>query len=174
MYGGTWQPDLQIRYERELFHSETFGSFGLGLDFGASYAEGYGRYQFGFGSTNSLQSRTKFSFVQIPLLIGGVYRFNLFRVIRPYVGASVGTMGYTEIRTDGVDSKRGYTFIYDGRVGASILLDGLDQKTARDGYLSSGIQHTFLFAEYLLMKSFNKSGIIFERNGIYLGFLFEY
>jgi hypothetical protein len=173
-YGGPFQPDLWIRYERQLFHSENFGSFGIGGELGVSYAEGYGQYQFAFGSLNSRQSRTKFSFLQIPVLVNAIYRFNLLRILRPYGGVGVGALGYSEIRTDGIPSKRGYSMIYDGRVGVSLLLDFLDSKTSRDGYLSTGIQHTYLFAEYMYLNSFNKTGVTFGRSGVYAGFLFEF
>jgi hypothetical protein len=174
MYGGDWQPDLQIRFEHQLFHSENFGSFGLDAGLGVGYAEGYGQYQFGFGSTNSKQSRTKFSFLQLPTTVGGVYRFNLLRILRPYAGASVGSMNYAEIRSDAGQDKRGYSLIYEARGGVSLLMDFLDKKTATEGYLSNGVQHSYLYAEYLLMKTLGSTSVDFERSGVYLGFLLEY
>ena len=53
-------------------------------------------------------------------------------------------------------------------------LDFLDPDSALQGFMSNGIQHTFLFAEYYNLHSFETSGVTFERNGIYAGFLFEY
>jgi hypothetical protein len=180
MYGNGisngWQPDLIIRYENQLFHSENFGSFGITGSIGFSYAEGYGIYQFPFGSTNSLQSQNKFSFLQIPLTVGGVYRFNLFRLFRPYAGVDIGSMQFIEIGTGSYSTgtKVAHTLIYEGRLGISLLLDSADSVTTRDGFLADGIQHTYLYAEYLAMSSFNTSGLIAKRNGGYLGFLFEY
>ena len=174
MYGLGWQPDFLIRYERQLFHSENYGSFGVGVDMGVSYAEGFGQYNFGFGSLNSKQSRTKFSFLQIPLSVSSVYRFNLLRFVRPYAGASIGSINYTEIRSDAGQDKRGFAIITQGKVGVSLLLDILDRKTSMDGFLANGIQHTYLFAEYLVMRTVLGLGVTFERSGVYLGFLFEY
>ena len=82
-------------------------------------------------------------------------------------------MFYTEVRKDNAGDKRGYSFVYTGSAGISLALDFLDSKTALDGYLSRGIQHTYLTAEYMYLTSFNKTGVYFERSGIYSGFLFE-
>lgn len=171
IYGGGWQPELMFHYERQLFHSENLGSIGLTGDFGLSYAEGFGRLRFAFDGTQV--SRTKMSFIQVPILVGANYRFNLFRLLRPYAGAGVGTMLYTEIRSDQQPDRRGYSFVYDLHGGASLLLDFLDHETTQDSYLSEGIQHTYLFAEYFLLNTLS-GNVQFARSGIYSGFLFEF
>jgi hypothetical protein len=172
--GGSWQPDLGLHYEHQIFHSENFGSFGIGGDLGISYAEGFGRYPYKFGSQNTNLSPTKFSFIQVPLLFSGVYRFNLLRLVRPYAGLSVGPMLYDEMRHDGNPDKKGYSFVYEAMVGAAIKIDGLDTETAKDAYLSAGIQHSYIYAEYAYMNNFAQTGVVFNRNGLYLGFFFEY
>ena len=172
--GSSWQPDLVLHYERQFFHSENYGSFGLQADLGISYAEGYGQYQYGFGSTDSKLSKTKFSFLQVPITVGGIYRFNLFRLLRPYVGVGIGTMLYDEIRSDDNPDKHGETPIYEGEVGLALELNLFDKTTATDGFLSAGIQHSYIFMEYMKMNSFATSGVTFGRSGIYLGFLVEY
>ncbi len=171
VYGGKWQPELLVHYERQLFHSETLGSFGLGVDGGLSFADGYGRLTYQFNG--STVSQTKFTFYQFPVLFSAYYRFNFLKFIRPYAGGSLGSIFYIEDRNDDVDTKRGYNFVYAAHAGVSILLDFFDSRTARDGYLSSGIQHSYLFAEYLYLDSFNQSGLVLSRSGIYTGFLFE-
>jgi len=173
MYGGTWQPDLVLHYEKQLFHSENLGSFGLGTDLGISYAEGYGQYAYPFGSQYTTTSLSKFSFIQTPLTFNGTYRFNWFRIVRPYVGAGLGAMLYDEMRHDGLPDRRGYSFIYEAMLGLAFRIDGLDSNTARDGFLSTGIQHSYLYAEYLYMNTFNLSKVLFGRNGLYMGVLFE-
>lgn len=170
IYGAGWQPEILFHFERQLFHSEDFGSFGVSGELGLSYAEGFGRLTFPFAGTKI--SQTKFSFVQAPLLVGGDYRFNFFRILRPYAGAGLGTMLYTEIRKDKQKDKRGYSFIYDAHVGISLLMDFLDEGTARDSYLSQGIQHTYFFAEYFYLNTFS-GRVTFNRSGVYSGFLFE-
>jgi hypothetical protein len=72
-----------------------------------------------------------------------------------------------------VADKRGYDFVYSTHLGTSVLLDFFDSATARDGYLSTGIQHSYFFAEYLYLSSFNQTGVVLERSGLYAGFLFE-
>ncbi len=174
IYGSGFQPDLMLHYERQWLHSENFGSLALSVDLGVSYAEGFGQLAYGFGSDNSSQSITKLQFVQLPLLIGAYYRFNLLRLVRPYIGAGVGSMFYAEMRNDSQTGKRGYTPIYSGSLGASLLLNFFDRATSTDAYLSSGIQQTYFFLEYMRLNSFSKTGPSFERNGIYAGFLFEF
>lgn len=174
IYGAGWQPDLVLHGEKQFYHSENFGSVSLGFNFGLSYAEGFGQLAFAFGSKSTTQSETKFSFLQVPLILDAYYRMNLFRIIRPYVGVGAGSMLYTEIRNDSNPDKRGYSFIYTTSAGASILLDFIDPSTSRDSYLGNGIQHSYLTVEYNYMNTFAKTGVLFQRSGIYAGFLFEY
>lgn len=171
IYGSKFQPELMLHYERQLFHSENLGSFGLGIDGGIAFADGYGRLSYTFNGTNT--SQTKFTFFQFPLMASAYYRFNLLRVLRPYAGGSVGSIFYIENRNDAVKDKRGFSFVYATHLGVSLLLDLFDTDTARDGYASSGIQHSYLFAEFLYLNSFNQTGVILGRSGIYSGFLFE-
>ncbi len=171
LYGTNWQPDFLLHWEHQFFHSEYLGSFGAGVDTGVTYAGANGLLSFAFNGSNV--SQTKFSFLQIPMIFNAYYRFNLLRILRPYLGAGAGSMFYTEVRKDNAGDKRGYSFVYTGSAGISLALDFLDSKTALDGYLSRGIQHTYLTAEYLYLTSFNKTGVYFERSGIYSGFLFE-
>jgi hypothetical protein len=171
LYGTSWQPELLLHYERQLFHSEFIGSFGVGFDTGLSYSSGYGLLSFNFNG-NSV-SQTRFTFLQIPLLVNATYRFNLLRVLRPYVSAGAGAIFYTEVREDDAGDKRGYSFAFTGSGGLALTLDFFDSKTALDSWLSRGIQHTYLVAEYFYLSSFNRTGVSFGRSGIYAGFLFE-
>ena len=171
VYGSDWQPELMVHYERQIFHSENFGSLGFGVDGGVAFANGYGKLSYAFNGSDT--SQTKFTFYQFPLLLSSYYRFNLLRFLRPYVGGSVGSIFYIEGRNDAVKDNRGYDFVFASHVGASLLLDFFDRSTANDGYLSTGIQHSYLFAEFLYLNSFNQTGVVLERSGIYSGFLFE-
>jgi hypothetical protein len=171
VYGSDWKPEFTLHYERQLFHSEYLGSLAIGVDTGVSVASGYGQLTYPFnGSTTS---QTSFTFFQLPLLAGAFYRFNLLRILRPYVGGSVGPIFYSEFRKDNVADKRGYSFAYVTHIGASLLLDFFDRSTARDSYVSLGVQHTYLFLEYLYQNSFNQTGVVLTRSGVYTGFLFE-
>ncbi len=171
VYGSDWKPEFTLHYERQLFHSEYLGSFAIGVDTGASIATGYGQLTYAFNGTTT--SQTAFTFLQVPVLAGAFYRFNLLRILRPYVGGSVGPIFFSEFRKDNVADKRGYSFAYVTHIGASLLLDFFDKSTARDSYVSLGVQHTYLFLEYLYQNSFNQTGVVLTRSGIYSGFLFE-
>lgn len=171
IYGTGWQPELLMHYEWQPGHSEYFGSLGLHLNSGITYGEGYGQLSFPFNG--STVSQTRFTFLQVPMMIGATYRFNLLRLIRPYIGADAGAIFYNESRKDNVGDKRGFATVFAGHLGAALLLDYFDGGSARDGYLSTGIQHSYLVAEYMYLDSFSKSGVVFKRGGIYAGFLFE-
>ena len=171
VYGSGFQPEILFHYERQFFHSEYIGSFGLGADFGLAYSGGNGVLQFGFNG--STQSHTQFGFAQVPLIVNGTYRFNLLRILRPYASAGLGTILYDEFRNDTKPDRRGYTFVYQTNFGVSLLMDFFDSNTHVDGYLSNGIQHTYLFAEYEYLNSI-ASTVVFMRSGIYSGFLFEF
>lgn len=171
IYGAGWKPELTLHYERQIFHSEYAGSFGLGVDLGISIANGYGQLTFPFNGTSA--SQTPFTFFQVPVLASAYYRFNLLRVLRPYVGGSVGPILFSEVRSDPAPDRRSYSFVYVTHLGAALLLDFLDRATAKDSYLSLGVQHSYLFVEFLYQNSFNQTGVVFSRSGIYSGFLFE-
>jgi len=174
VYGSSWQPDLIFHFEHQFVHSENFGSLAASIDLGVSYAaaDGLMDQPFPSGSSN-YRSITNFTFLQIPVILGAYYRLNVARIIRPYVGAGIGSMFYTEIRDDDRDDLRGYSFVYTTSVGASLLLDFLDRATARDSFFSIGIQHTYFFLEYLYLNTF-QTDVMFQRSGPYAGFLFEF
>jgi hypothetical protein len=171
IYGSGWQPEILMHYEWQPGHSEYFGSLGFHLNSGITYGQGYGQLSFPFNG--STVSQTKFTFLQVPMMIGATYRFNLLRLIRPYIGADAGVIVYNESRRDDVGDKRGYSTVYSGHLGAALLLDYFDGGSARDAYLSTGIQHSYFVAEFMYLDSFAKSGVVFKRSGIYAGFLFE-
>jgi|GEM_PF-2682088 len=174
VYGSSWQPDLIFHFEHQFVHSENFGSLAASIDLGVSYAAANGLMDQPFPSSSSnYRSITNFTFLQIPVILGAYYRLNLARVIRPYVGAGIGSMFYTEIRDDDRKDLRGYSFVYTTSVGASLLLDFLDRATARDSFFSIGIQHTYFFLEYLYLNTF-QTDVMFQRSGPYAGFLFEF
>lgn len=171
VYGTGWQPEVIFHYEKQPFHHERLGSLGLTFDFGFAQAGGYGTLAFPYAG--STVSRTSFNFIQVPILGGVNYRLNAMHILRPYISLAAGAMGYTEIRTDSRPDYRGFSLIATGAVGVSILLDFLDRKTMIEAYNSFGIQHVFLFAEFLSMRTL-QGPVTFERGGIYSGFLFEF
>ena len=173
VYGTGWQPEFLFHFEHQLFHSENFGSLALGGDFGIGYAGGTGLLEFGFGAGGSKVSHTGFGFLQFPVIVNATYRFNLLRILRPYITVGPGTILYDEFRNDKRPDKKGYSFVYSGNLGVSLLMDFLDSSTHRDAYLADGIQHTYLFAEYLYLNTFT-TDVVFQRSGVYSGFTFEF
>lgn len=173
VYGNTWKPEFLFHYERQFFNDPNLGSMGIFSNLGISVTGAYGLLKFPFNNDASRRSMTSFTLLQLPALVGGVYRFNLLRLVKPYVGAGGGVMGYLETREDNKPNKKGFSAIYGVQVGAMLLLDFLDPKTMRDGFLSLGIQHAYFILEYLNEGTvFGK--VKFGRSGLYSGFLFEF
>lgn len=173
VYGTGWKPEFLLHYERQFFNSLNLGSFGVFTNLGVSQAGAYGLLKFPFNGDASRRSLTSFSLLQVPALVGAVYRFSLLRILRPYAGAALGGMGYLETRRDDRPTKWGASGVYSLQGGVSLILDFLDKKTMRDGFLSMGFQHAYLFAEILYLNTlFGK--VAFSRSGIYSGFMFEF
>lgn len=172
VYGSGWKPELYLHYEYLPFDSGSVAQVGLTVDTGFQVDSGLGRLTFPFGTAQTIVSKTKFSFLQLPFLLGANARFNWFKYIKPYTGASAGVMGYMENRNDTQPNIRGYEFIYSFHAGAALLLDFFDRKTRLDGYKTSGIVHTYLTAELFNLGTLG-GDVSFSRNGLYMGFLFE-
>jgi hypothetical protein len=175
VYGSSWKPDFYLHFEHQYFHSESWGSLAGTAELGFNYASGFGQLSFPFpnDATGTTQSETVFQFIQVPFLIGLNYRFNLFKYVRPYVAASVGPLGYIELRQDPEPAKKGIAFAYSTSLGASLLLDFLDKETSKQGYETDGIQHVYLTLEYLYMNTLG-GDVSIKRGGLYAGFLFEF
>lgn len=178
IYGDKWTPDISLYYEYQIFHSEWYGSLGIFSNLGVGVYTGYGAYEYtglvnpvsgaSFGTT----SRTRFRFYTMPLALGLNYRFNLLRILRPYVGAGPVTVGFIESRNDDGKSHRGHSEGYVAKVGVSFLLDWFERRVVWDSYAEQGVKHTYLFAEYSRLSTV-KGDVDVSISGIFAGVGFE-
>jgi len=176
--GTQWVPDVTLFYEYQPFHSEWFGNFGVVGMFGVAYFKGKGK----FGNATLLapsgvpfgaESRTNFTFLNVPLFVGVNYRFNLLRIIRPYVQAGPAMNLYFESRNDGEPPVRARSQGAIASGGINILLDWISPSTAHELYLDMGVQHFYLTLDY--SRSFTFSGpISFDSSVFSAGMTYEF
>ncbi len=179
IYGENYAPDLSLFYEFQPFHSEWFGNVGLMGMVGASYFHGQGIFAKTLeipgsgGQDFPSNSNTKFKFISVPVILGLDYRFNLLRILRPYVMAGVTSVGYIESRDDDIAGSRGHTEGFLVALGVAVLLDGLSSKSSWQFYSSFGIQHAYLTVDYTRLSTYTGS-INYRVSGIMAGLMFEY
>jgi hypothetical protein len=183
IYPDYWVPNVSVFGEIQPFHSEWFGNLGLTASAGFTSFKGRGKYAnpnlfytkpngttgASFGGT----SQVGFRFNMIPLTAGVIYRFNLLRILRPYVSGSGVGIYYFENRDDGVDGHKGKSFGFQGSIGAALLLDFLSSQDSKDAYYGSGVYHTYFTVEYSRLKT-TSGDVAFETSGVYSGITFEF
>ena len=176
IYGSSYSPDLNFFYEIQPIHSEWFGSVGLFGALGITYFSGIGKFSSTLerpgGGNFDAESGTKFQFFVVPATVGLNYRFNLFRIIRPYFMLGPSLIGYMERREDDGPSYWGNSRGYQIVAGAAILLDWISPRTSWDMYQNYGIKHSYLTIDYTRLSTL--SGVNFSFYGFYMGFTFEY
>lgn len=179
VYGNSWTADLQTFYEFQPFHSEWFGNIGFFIQGGLSYNEGSGAFTRqiplpnGQAGTFDTASRTRFNFFTLPLSVGADYRFNLLRILRPFVMVGPSLIGYIESRNDEASGNRGFSKGYYFSVGTSLMLDWLMSESSWDLYAMHEVKHYYLALEYARLATLS-GDVNFSINGFYLGIIYEY
>lgn len=178
IYGANYAPDLSFFYEYQPFHSEWLGNIGIIGMAGVGYFSGNGRYPFalnkpGGGQFGLTAASSRVQFFSLPVTVGVDYRFNLFRILRPYVMVGPTAIGYLEIRLDGGSSFRGVSSGFLAQAGVSLLLDWLSRGASWDAYAEHGIKHSYLTLDYTRLTTFS-GDVNFAVDGIVAGLAFEY
>jgi len=172
LYAAQVAPDLTLSYEFQPFHSENFGSLGFGGVLGASLYRGTGKFQVdlpGFGS----ESDTEFRFLFVPVMALVNYRFNLPRLVRPYVQAAAGPNLFVETRSDSTRNKHGYSLGAILTGGIAINLNYLSWNRGWESYAEAGIHHTLLTIDY--SKQVHLRGDLnVQASGINVGLNYEF
>ena len=177
VYGGNYVPDLTLFYEYQPFHSEWFGNFGIFGMGSIAYFSGIGQFTNpvtkpgGTLETFPVTSQTKFQFFIVPVTVGVNYRFNLARIIRPYIFAGPTIINYVELRNDKKGSYGGASYGVTFTTGAAISLDWLSE--AWELYATHGVQHYYLTVDYSLTNTF-AGPVTVQISGILAGLTFEY
>lgn len=176
-YPSSFNPDLSIHYEWKLFHSEWFGSLGLVGEGGIQTYRGFGMFKNQLRNPVTSQlfpltSHTSTQLMMFPVVTGLVYRFNLLRVIRPFVQAGPMALLMAETRSDSDRIMKSYSTGLYGSGGVSILLDGINREMTWDLYSTHSVKHYYLTAEYMIALPLT-GDVQIRSSGIYAGLLLE-
>lgn len=180
VYGTNWAPELHLFFEYQPFHSEWFGNIGIILGGGVTRNTGKGKFpaqvprspDAGGGSFEA-DTNVDFQFLTLPAYIGVNYRFNLFRIVRPYVQFTPTLIGYREGRNDTNTARAGISKGAIASGGINILLDWVSERSSWDLYDSVGVKHYYLTIDYSRMMSF-ASAISFTYSGVSAGMTMEF
>ncbi len=183
----SYAPDIELYWEYQPWHSEWWGNIGIYASLGVSFFKGDGVYKFQLTNPVTNQpfpptSTTKFGFFELPLSLGLDYRFNLFRVLRPFVIAAPMLIGYTETRSDGIGggckppilgANCGVSTALFVSGGVALLLDWITPGSMDSLYQTFGVKHYYLTAEYMRVQPISTS-VSFAISGVTLGLTYEY
>jgi hypothetical protein len=179
-FGRTGMLLVELQYDRYLW--QQVGALGLG--FSAGYAEKYGAAQAVGEGGGETAVRTALHVY--PMRLDVLYNFDYaalhWRI--PLVPYLRGGLAYVPWRM----TKGGEVEVVDGRPGRggrwgygftgglAFLLDVLDQRMSRNLDTELGINHTYLFAEYSVLRAdgFGRPGINLSSSHWMFGLAFEF
>ncbi len=176
IYSPGLAPDLSFFYEYQPFHSEWLGNVGLFGSLGVSFQKGSGIFEFepsnpGGGTYGSVSS-VKFQFITVPATLGLTYRFNLFRVLRPFVMAGPTLVGFSETRSDNKDAIWGNSRGMTVGGGVAFNLDWLSRDSSWSLYETFGVMQYFLTLDFLRFSTLS-GPVNFTNSTTSLGLTFE-
>jgi hypothetical protein len=177
LYGSGWAPDLRFFYEYQPFHSEWFGNFGIIASGAVAIHTGTGAFDqnvdVGASTNFGSSSQTQFRFLTLPATVGVIYRFNLLRVIRPFVSVSAAAVGFIESRSDREATMSGYSLGYQAVGGVNILLNGVSKGALWELYSSADVKKYYLTVDFTRLQTIIRP-VRFEISAVNIGFTFEY
>lgn len=170
--------------EMDKFLYQGWGTAGIGLS--AGYAEKWANATVSSGGT-STPSSDRTGFFVVPLRLMAVYRFDYpaFHWNIPLVPYGKLGLVYTPWWTSkgaqtpefvngqrGAGAKTGYCIVG----GLSFLLDVLEPRLARDFDVDVGVNHTYLFAEYVFeqVDNFGAGGLDLSSRHFMFGIAFDF
>jgi hypothetical protein len=108
----------------------------------------------------------------IPVTVGAVYRFNLLRLLRPYLKVGASLVGYLEDRSDDLGVLRGNSRGVTSGAGVAFPLDWLDSGGSWSMYDTFRVNRYFLTVDYQRLDTFS-GALDFSVSGLSIGLLFE-
>ena len=172
VYGNGWVPEFNLHYEWRPFTASFIKKFGLYGSVGTSFTKAFGvfdRQDTRFGAT----SKTKFTFIVLPVNVGLIYRLNVFDFMWPYFAGGPSIIGLIENRNDKQKSHHGYDFGYWFTGGVAFGLDWLSPKASWDQYETAGVKHSYFNVGYSYLESVAGGLAEFTVDGVEVGFTFE-
>ena len=152
-FNGTPMLFGEIEIDKQLFQS--FGSFAIGLSIG--YGEKFGRAT---DAVTGVAADESTGLRVVPIKALAVYRFDWavpkYNIpLVPYLKAGFVFEPWWIVKGQGTEvadglSGTGVKWGLTGVVGLALQIDFLDPRLARDFDSSTGVNHTYLFAEYSL------------------------
>jgi hypothetical protein len=183
VYGSRWVPDLQLFGEFQPFHSEWLGSLGFVAGGGVAVYKATGSFALELPVASSTagvslgtfapESAVNLQFLTLPAFVGVNYRFNLLRILRPYVQVAPTLIGYRESRSDRSGAFAGVSKALQYSAGVNVLLDFLDKKSTWDLYDTGGIKHYYLTLDYTRLQTL-ASAVSFDFSGVSAGLTLEF
>lgn len=173
MYHGSPLPVFIFDYEWQPFTS--FGRLGIQAGLGFLIANGNGRISCDGCSTDGKEAKEKYTFLAVPLNLGGVYRLEWtnHQWLAPYVSAGGAYVPVVELRDDNASPKSVGTPGAYGATGLMFNISAMDRSTAFILRTEYGIANLWLSAEYRYLKTFNND-LNFSSNILTLGIGADY
>lgn len=156
MYGSSSQAMFMFDYEWKPFNG--YGSLGIQAGLGLLYATGQGRFITPDPQFPNQEAKEEYSFLAVPLNVGGVYRLEWSdrQWIAPYVSAGGTYIGVVEIRDDGKSpSVVGTPGVY-GAGGLLFNIAAMSDDTAFTLSSEYGINNLWLSLEYRQLQTFSE------------------
>lgn len=140
---------LTIGYDYEYFFTNTAGKLGVQVGAAVQYASGHGRLVQNPPS-ESIPSVETFTFLTVPMFIGGVYRFEYSnrQWLAPYVAGGGAIVGLAEKREDIKTPNATAGFGFYGTAGALINVSILDRETSLTLDSEYGIGNLWINLEF--------------------------
>lgn len=178
VYKPGFTPEILGYYEYSPLHSEVWGSLGFQILGGLAFQSGTGVFRHEL--TNPVNAKSfgaisdiKFQFFTMPLMVGGVYRLNIAKYLKPYIFAGPAYIGYVEMRNDEKKNHKGTSKALITGAGVSISLNGLAKQTAWEVHDATGAKNYYLTLDFTKYSTF--SGLVrFNSSVLALGFAFEH
>jgi hypothetical protein len=182
VFGGSSMLLFEVEADRILW--QKFGTLGIGVS--AGYAEKYGRALITQGPSAGQPANDSTALKVVPLRALAVYRleYGALKMGIPLVPyAKVGFVftpwwitkgGSVEVAEGSKGSGVKYGYMFAG--GISLMLDFLEPQMAKDFTTDIGVNHSYLFAEYVYeeVNNFGKPGLDLSSRHWMFGFALDF
>lgn len=173
MYSGTQQPVVMFDYEWQPLTG--YGKLGVQAGLGLLYASGQGRFVSSDPVLNGQEAKEKYTFLAVPLSLGGVYRLEWLsrQWVAPYVAGGGTYIAVAEFRDDGKSPSAVGTPGAYGAAGLLLNISAVDRETAFVLSSEYGIANLWVSLEYRYLQTFNED-LDFSSNIIGAGISVDY